>query len=285
MKNHALLIDVDSVRHSFAILKAIVEKYQKCKIFYLGFSPSVFDYDWNKATGNKPKYQEFDPKTDAEAVAEMLDEYMGSIEIEIDDKDTSEKERQELQKLHKEINRLKQKIGIINSEYIKFPKRLAIEIFEIKQLDDQALILLWFVAIMVFWNVDFLIAPLNTPVEKAIKYYIEDYENAGGNSENASYHEAGLMWKKDYIQAINTLTDDLEFAYLTHLWGECNHTALFYCADKEIFEYIKNLPENNQLLFNRPYDYYYKPVVDYSDEILLDACPCDGVYIGSYSKQ
>ena len=31
MKNNALLIEVDSVKHSFAILKAIVQKYEKCK--------------------------------------------------------------------------------------------------------------------------------------------------------------------------------------------------------------------------------------------------------------
>ena len=272
MKNYALLIDVDSVRHLFAILKAIVQKYQKCKIFCLSNTAIIDD-------------KEYDTNIDAEEVNETLDYYMCCIEVEIDDKNTSEKERQEWKKLHQEINRLKQKIGIINSEYIKFPRRLTIDILEIKQLDDQALILLWYAAISTFGNIAFLITPLNTPVEKVIKYYIEDFENAGQNSENASYHDAGLMWKKDFIQAIKSLSNDLEFMFLTWLWGECNHTALFSCTDKEMFHLIKNLPENNQLLFNRPYNFYYKPVVDYSDEILLDASPCDGVYIGSYTEQ
>ena len=272
MKNHALLIELDSVRHLFAILKAIVQKYQKCKIFCLSNTAIIDD-------------KEYDTNIDAKEVNETLNYYMCCIEAKIDDKNTSEKERQEWKKLYQEINRLKQKIGMINSEYIKFPRRLTIDIMEIKQLDDQALILLWYVAISTFGNLTFLITPLNTPVGKAIKYYVEDFENAGQNHINASYHDYGLAWAKDFIQAINTLSDNLEFMYLTHLWGECNYTALFSCADKELFDYIKNLPENNQLLYNRNGDYYYKPVLDYSDDILLNACPCDGVYIGSYTKQ
>ena len=265
MKNYALLIDVDSVRHSFAILKAIVQKYQKCKIFYLGDATV--------------------PIFDTEEVIAMLEEYKRFIEIEINNEDTSEKDRQELNQIHKEINILQQKIGIINSEFIRFTKeQLAIDIFKIKQLDEQALAILWYVAFCaIFGDWAFLIAPLNTSNNKAIKYYVEDFDNAGQSASGTE--NFGETRIKDFIQAIKSLSNDLEFMYLTQLWGEYNRTALFSCADKNIFEYIKNLPENNQLLFNRAYDFYYKPVLDYRDEILLNACPCDGVYIGSYTKQ
>ena len=265
MKNHALLIDVDSVRHSFAILKAIVEKYQKCKIFYLGDATV--------------------PIFDTEEVIAMLEEYKRSIEIEINYKDTSEKDKQELNQIHKEINILQQKIGIINSEFIRFTKeQLAIDIFKIKQLDEQALAILWYVAFCaIFGDWAFLITPLNTSTDKVIKYYVEDFDNSGQSAIGTE--NFGETRIKDFIQAIKSLSNNLEFMFLTQLWGTYNRTALFSCANKEIFEYIKKLPENNQLLFNRAYNYYYKPVIDYSDEILLDACPCDGVYIGSYTKQ
>ena len=116
-----------------------------------------------------------------------------------------------------------------------------------------------------------------------MKYYIKDFYYAGQSAIGTE--NFGETRIKDIIQAIKSLSNNLEFMYLTQLWGTDNRTALFSCADKNIFEYIKNLPENNQLLFNRAYDFYYKPVLDYRDEILLNACPCDGVYIGSYAKQ
>lgn len=265
MKNNGLLIEVDSMRHSFAILKAIVQKYEKCKIFYLGDSTA--------------------PIFDAEEIIAMLTEYMRIIDIEINDKNTSEKDRQECKQTQKEINRICTNIGIINNEYIRFKKeRLAIDIIKIKQLDEQALAILWYVAFCaIFGDWAFLIAPLNTSNNKAIKYYVEDLDNAGQSAIGTE--NFGETRIKDFIQAIKSLSNDLEFMYLTQLWGEYNRTALFSCADKNIFEYIKNLPENNQLLYNRNGDYYYKPVLDYSDEILLNACPCDGVYIGSYTKQ
>ncbi|MBR7003066.1 MAG: hypothetical protein IKI11_10485 [Neisseriaceae bacterium] len=255
MKNHALLIELDSVRHLFAIFKAIVQKYEKCKIFYLGDSTA--------------------PIFDAEEIIAMLTEYMRIIDIEINDKNTSEKDRQECKQTQKEINRICTNIGIINNEYIRFKKeRLAIDIIEVKQLDDQALAILWYVAFSAIWgDWAFLIAPLNTSHNKAIKYYIEDFDNAGQRAINDNDENFAKTRIKDFMQAIKSLSNDLEFVFLTQLWGEYNRTALFSCADKNIFEDIKNLPKNhNQML-------------DYQDKILLNACPCDGVYIGSYTQQ
>lgn len=255
MENHALLIEVDSVRHSFAILKAIVQKYQKCKIFYLGDATV--------------------PIFDTEEVIAMLEEYKHCIEIEINNEDTSEKDRQELNQIHKEINILQQKIGIINSEFIRFTKeQSAIDIFKIKQLDEQALVILWYVAFSAIWgDCAFLIAPLNTSNNKAIKYYVEDFDNAGQRAINDTDENFAKTRIKDFMQAIKSLSNDLEFVFLTQLWGEYNRTALFSCADKNIFEDIKNLPEN------------HNQVVDYQDKILLNACPCDGVYIGVDTQQ
>lgn len=267
MKNNGLLIEVDSMRHSFAILKAIVQKYEKCKIFYLGENTlSVFNTEY---------------------VIGTLELYMDDIEFKINDKDTSEKDRQEFKQIKEEINRICTNIGIINSEYTFFTQeRLAVDVVEIKQLNDQALAILRFIAFDTFFGDElFLIAPINTPMGKAMKYYIKDFYYAGQEAINDTNENFGKTRIKDIIQAIKSLSNNLEFMYLTQLWGTYNRTALFSCADKNIFEYIKNLPENNQLLFNRAYDFYYKPVVDYCDEILLNACPCDGVYIGSYTKQ
>lgn len=273
MKNYALLIELDNIRQTFATLLAIVKHYQGCKIFECH---SNFKYYINE-NGEHEKCDEY--ILNAETIDDGLD-YLANDQIYTKIDCENRIERKRWKNLRKEINQLRKHIGIIDSKDIKFnddnnTHLYTISEIEIKQIDKQALALLYYFVYKAMFYELFIITPLNTPMDRIIKYYMEDLNNA---------HKNHKVWLKYFIQAIKSLSNDLDFMLLTRLWAD-NDTALFSCADKEMFHLIKNLPENNQLLFNRAYDFYYKPVVDYSDEILLNACPCDGVYVGSYAKQ
>lgn len=278
MKNHALLIELDNIKQTLAVLLAIVQYYQGCAIFELHHGCEVIEDDIK----HKIEPCILNEKYIKNHLKSFADETIDIKKMVSTDKI----EKKKWANLKKEIHRLRKQIGVVDGEYINCNSILPLHTYsidyilsvvKIKEINMQTLALLWYVVSRVDNFNQLIISPLNTANENIIKFYEDCKKNV--------WRIGNTCWIKDFIQAIKSLSNDLDFMLLTQLWGETNDTALFSCADKEMFHIIKNLPENNQLLFNRAYDFYYKPVVDYRDEILLNACPYDGVYIGSYTKQ
>ena len=281
MKHNAILIELDKDIQQFALLRAIVQYYQGCKIFILG------DYDVHIKVDEYGNQQKFSHKINPQTIDEFLEEF--AYHLEVNYIDTAENieisqriahhfgvndveaeitaaQSQRYIDLQKEINELRKHISTVGTEYIHLSDTEDfISVIRIENLLPQARAMLWYMVLL--GNTDFVLAPLNTPADKIVQFAAYDTLQ---NINPAHEPNWGKPFIRNIIKSINELCDNLDFTFINRLWGDYG-VGLFSCADEKMLNIIKTLPENKER--------YTKRFVDYDDNILLHSCPYDGVCI------
>ena len=287
MKHNAILIELDKDIQQFALLHAIVQYYQGCKIFILG------DYDIHTKVDEYGNQQKFSHKINPQIIDEFLEEFTHHLEVNYIDtaeRDEMFKEvarsfgknyiapkittaqRQRYIDLQKEINELRKCVSTVGVEYINLSDtKECISVIKIENLLPQACAMLWYIVLLS--NTDFVLAPLNTPTNKIVQFV--EYDTLQ-NISPANDPNWGKPFIRNIIKSINELCDNLAFTFINRLWGDYG-VGLFSCADEKMLNIIKTLPENKEQ--------YTKRFVDYDDKILLNFCPYDGVDIEPYVQK
>lgn len=265
MKHPAILLTLNQLRQAYALLLAIAQHYQGCKIF-VSF------------------YQDDDIKEDfAETLAGLL--YEEDDDISTDD-DTSIEYNILTQT---EIKHLRQ-VGLVNgAENQQTPDGQNIAILPIDCLDEKAYATLYFVAHLIN-DANYspcIIAPKNTPNDKVFAYIDRDNQLAGIKPRSdytgvPLFHNQPDKYISAYIENMSDLADALEFVLITDIGGyECagSPAALFACLDKKMFWHIRMLPCNTeQVLYD---DKIFRYTKDYGCGICscFETQPRTGIYI------
>ena len=242
MKHPAILFQLNQLRQAYAVLRAIVEYYQGCKIFVRCYRDSNIQEDFDETLEDLSYYD---------------DEH--SIDYNI-------LTQAEIKHLHS--------VGLVNgAENQQTPDGQNVAILPIDCLDEKAHATLYFAAHLI--NHDyFIVAPKNTPNDKIFASIDRDNQLAGNNPLSAYtgvplFHNQPEKHLSAYIENMTDLADALEFVLMSNVGGyECSGspTALFVCQDKKMLFNIKTLPNITE------YTAYNDKIFRYEKDYGLCSC-------------